>query len=267
MYFSAVYCFRINKNINDPLANLYLVLIFLLRCTMKNMNKMSYFSLVAVTLGLGIGLSQTAYAAGYGQKLCQSNDNYTCYKVQKGETWASLFSDAQEEDTVRRINRMNVELSRGMIIAIPKDSSMSVMEASPFPQQIEPSPTSRIIFDKSDLAWGAYDPNGNLVKWGPAAGGKDYCADVGRSCKTVTGTFTVYSKRGEGCSSSKYPIGKGGAPMPYCMFFHGGYALHGSPTVPGYHASHGCVRLFNEDAEWLNEQFVDVGRTKVTVRY
>lgn len=230
------------------------------------MKKAHYFSLMAVIFGLGIGISQSAYA-GYGQKLCKSNDNYTCHKVQKGETWASLFPDAEEEDTARRINRMNIELSRGMIIAIPKDGSMSVMEASPFPRQIEPSPTSRIIFDKSDLAWGAYDPNGNLVKWGPAAGGKDYCPDVGRSCKTVTGTFTVYSKRGAGCSSSKYPIGKGGAPMPYCMFFHGGYALHGSPTVPGYHASHGCVRLFNEDAEWLNQEFVDIGSTKVTVRY
>jgi len=33
------------------------------------------------------------------------------------------------------------------------------------------------------------------------------------------------------------------------MFFHGGFALHGSPSVPGYNASHGCVRLFDDDAE------------------
>ncbi len=231
------------------------------------MKRITYLAVLGLGLGFGLAANQSAYAASYGQRLCQSNDNYACHKVQRGETWESLFSDPDEENTVRRINRMNIELSRGMVIAIPKDTSISVMSASPFPQHIGPAPTSRIIFDQSDLAWGAYDSNGDLVRWGPAAGGKDYCADVGRGCRTVTGTFTVYSKRGEGCVSSKFPIGKGGAPMPHCMFFHGGYALHGSPTVPGYNASHGCVRLFNEDARWLNQEFVDVGSTKVIVRY
>lgn len=231
------------------------------------MKHITYIAMIGTSLGFGLAVTQSAHADSYGKRLCQNNSDYTCHKVQKGETWESLFSDPREEDTVRRINRMNIELTRGMTIAIPNDSSISVMEASPFPHSIEPSPTSRIIFDQSDLAWGAYDPDGKLVKWGPAAGGKNYCPDVGRSCKTVMGTFTVYSKRGGGCVSSKYPVGKGGAPMPHCMFFHGGFALHGSTTVPGYNASHGCVRLFNEDAQWLNQEFVDVGSTKVIVRH
>ncbi len=46
--------------------------------------------------------------------------------------------------------------------------------------------------------------------------------------------------------------------MPYCMHFFMGYALHGSDQVPGYAASHGCVRMFIEDARWLNEEFIDV---------
>jgi lipoprotein-anchoring transpeptidase ErfK/SrfK len=50
----------------------------------------------------------------------------------------------------------------------------------------------------------------------------------------------------------------GGAPMPYCMHFYRGYALHGSTTVPGYRASHGCIRMFIEDARWLNEEFIDL---------
>jgi lipoprotein-anchoring transpeptidase ErfK/SrfK len=49
------------------------------------------------------------------------------------------------------------------------------------------------------------------------------------------------------------------------MFFHGGYALHGSNDVPGYNASHGCVRLVTEDAKWLNTQFVNVG-TRVIIK-
>lgn len=33
-----------------------------------------------------------------------------------------------------------------------------------------------------------------------------------------------------------------GAPMPYAMFFRGGYAMH-QGYVPPYAASHGCIRL------------------------
>jgi L,D-transpeptidase catalytic domain len=34
----------------------------------------------------------------------------------------------------------------------------------------------------------------------------------------------------------------GGAGMPYCMHFNGGYAMH-EGYVPRYAASHGCIRL------------------------
>ena len=36
------------------------------------------------------------------------------------------------------------------------------------------------------------------------------------------------------------------------------YALHGSFTVPGHRDSHGCIRLFTEDAKWLNKEFIDL---------
>lgn len=35
-------------------------------------------------------------------------------------------------------------------------------------------------------------------------------------------------------------------------YFRGGYALHGSPSVPGYPASHGCVRMPNWEADWMD---------------
>lgn len=34
-------------------------------------------------------------------------------------------------------------------------------------------------------------------------------------------------------------------------YFHGGYALHGSTSVPAMPASHGCVRLTMWDSDWL----------------
>ena len=34
-------------------------------------------------------------------------------------------------------------------------------------------------------------------------------------------------------------------------YFTGGYALHGSPSVPNYPASHGCVRMTNQEINFL----------------
>jgi hypothetical protein len=115
--------------------------------------------------------------------------------------------------------------------------------------------------------WGAYDAEGKLVHSGHVSGGKSFCPDINKKCKTVTGTYTIYTKKGADCKSKIFPVGKGGAPMPYCMFFQGGFALHGSNAVPNYNASHGCVRMSPADAKWLNQNFVSVGSTRVNVTY
>lgn len=115
--------------------------------------------------------------------------------------------------------------------------------------------------------WGAYDSEGNLINSGRISGGKSFCPDINKSCKTVTGTYKIYYKKGPECKSKIFPVGKGGAPMPYCMFFHEGFALHGSNAVPNYNASHGCVRMSSADAKWLNQEFVNVGTTRVNITY
>lgn len=213
-----------------------------------------------------MAMCMPAYAH-YGSDICKQSP-YTCHKVKKGESWESLFPNARERDVVKRLNRMNVKLQTGNVIAIPKNlSNTTVMDISPFPHQGPTSKSGKIVVKKSELAWGAYDPSGRLVKWGPMSGGKNYCADVKRGCRTVTGEFTIYRRQGEGCRSSKYPRPNGGAKMPYCMHFHKGYALHGSYQVPGHHASHGCVRMFIEDAKWLNQNFIKVGSTRVHVKH
>ena len=137
-----------------------------------------------------------------------------------------------------------------------------------FPEQRQATGRKVFIFDPKVAAWAAYDAQGHLVETGSASGGKSYCEDVGRSCRTVTGTFSVYSKKGEDCKSSVYPIEThGGARMPYCMHFHQGYSIHAAYEVPEYNASHGCIRVFPSAAKWLNEDFMDVGTTVVVKPY
>lgn len=41
------------------------------------------------------------------------------------------------------------------------------------------------------------------------------------------------------------------------LYFNGGYAIHGSPSVPGYPASHGCVRVTNVSSDWIFENVED----------
>lgn len=162
-----------------------------------------------------------------------------------------------------------------------------------------------LVFRPHAYKWYLYN-HGRLVKSGIANGGKSWCSDLGRSCRTPAGVFKVYREGGAGCKSSKFPIGKGGAPMPYCMFLkrmypykakipykvkyttasgktayktkyryedryrykHTGYALHGSQYIhPSRHGSHGCIRLQTPDARWLSQNHIDPGTLVVVTNY
>ena len=124
------------------------------------------------------------------------------------------------------------------------------------------------VFSPKATAWAAYDAQGHLVETGSASGGKDFCEDINRPCRTTTGTYHVYSKKGEDCTSSIYPIEtRGGARMPYCMHFNKGYSIHAAYEVPNYNASHGCIRVLPHAAKWLNEEFIDVGTTVIVQPY
>ena len=39
------------------------------------------------------------------------------------------------------------------------------------------------------------------------------------------------------------------------FYFLGGYAIHGSPSVPNYPASHGCIRVTMWDMDILIDRF------------
>jgi len=127
------------------------------------------------------------------------------------------------------------------------------------------SNANTFIFNPRAHSWVAVGYNGKVIKSGKASGGSNYCHDLRRSCKTPSGSYTVFNKRGPECRSSRYPLGRGGAKMPYCMFFNKNYAIHGSYDVPNYNASHGCIRVVPQDAQWLHSNFIKIG-TRVVVR-
>ena len=87
---------------------------------------------------------------------------------------------------------------------------------------------------------------------------------TGRSgYRTPTGTYgpkrmhTMWHSR-------KYQM----SPMPYSIFFRGGYAIHGTNYVSklGRPASHGCVRLHTANAKRLFQLTRQVGTKNMRVK-
>ncbi|MDP1603215.1 MAG: L,D-transpeptidase [Legionella sp.] len=220
------------------------------------MNRLAIIFILIITVA-PIAWAQTRY----GETLCAEPD-YFCIEIKSGDSWSKLFPSPEAQDIVRRINRMNIRLRSGMIIAIPKNlDRLSIYDVSPFPRYIESDGEKTIYVSQQKLAWAAYDEQGELLWWGPISSGSGKCSVYG-GCSTPSGSFRIVRKQDIDCISTAFPRradgDNGGAEMPFCMHFFRGYALHGSDTVPGYRASHGCVRMFTEDARWLNEEFVDL---------
>jgi hypothetical protein len=58
------------------------------------------------------------------------------------------------------------------------------------------------------------------------------------------------------------------APMPFAIFFHGGYAIHGTTDLRnlGRIASHGCVRLHPDNAATLFDLVKQAGPENTVIR-
>jgi lipoprotein-anchoring transpeptidase ErfK/SrfK len=93
--------------------------------------------------------------------------------------------------------------------------------------------------------------------WKVSTGGKGY--------RTPTGSYSP-KRLHRMWYSSKYE----NAPMPYSIFFRGGYAIHGTDHVRslGRPASHGCVRLHPRHARTLYNlvKAYGKGNTRIVVQ-
>lgn len=138
-----------------------------------------------------------------------------------------------------------------------------------FPEQIKATGERTFVFDPKASAWAAYDEEGKRLMTGGGSAGVDVCEEnPNQSCRTITGTFRLYNKHGAECRSGEYPVDKrGGAKMPYCMYFYQGFTIHAAYEVPERPSSHGCVRVFPSAAKWLNEEFMRIGTRVIILAY
>lgn len=212
--------------------------------------------------------------AHYGTTLCRQ-DGFSCNRVKKGDTWEKLFPVWNERNIVKRVNRMNVPLKEGVVLAIPRNMEGKTAEDfSPFPKFLPRITEKTVIFSLAKLYFAAYDATGRRLITGPIAAGRN-CP--GKKCLTPTGTFRFSQKYGPHAVSTLYPIkykwivengkrkqviaSRGGAKTPYFMAIVGDVGSHAFAEVPGFNTSNGCIRMFFDDARWLNQRFVEAGST------
>jgi hypothetical protein len=231
-------------------------------------------------LGFATAPAEAKALKPYSQILCQQS-LFFCHASKKGDSWEKLFPSWNERNIAKRVNRMNIPLRSGMILAIPKDmTGKTADDFSPFPKHLYWVTEKTVIFSLGMLYFAAYDKSGNRVITGPISAGRN-CPAVKGECYTPTGWFRFYQKYGPNAVSSLYPIlsyrivernGKkvrvpdrrGGAKTPWFMAIVGNIGAHGFEIVPGYNDSNGCIRQFFDDAAWLNQHFVEVRTVKRT---
>ncbi len=113
------------------------------------------------------------------------------------------------------------------------------------PRSSAPGPRVEIDLDRQILFF--VDRTGTVTTLNTSTGsGKPYRDANGKTviAYTPTGSFRV-ERRISGIR--KAPLGS----LYWPLYFHGGWAIHGSPVVPAYPASHGCARLANWDQDFV----------------
>jgi len=112
-----------------------------------------------------------------------------------------------------------------------------------------------IVIDISDQRMRVNVGGERVHSWAVSTGRKGYATP--RGTYGVTRMYKEYY-------SKKYD----GAPMPYAIFFRGGYAIHGTYDTKrlGRVASHGCVRLSPDHARRLYSLVNKHGSGNVTIQ-
>jgi lipoprotein-anchoring transpeptidase ErfK/SrfK len=200
-----------------------------------------------------------------------TDTNFYPYKVPAKKYQDSLFK--ANLDLISRINRIEPGLIRkGMIVWLPKDFQWAKIWA-PLPESLpEEKELEKLIFvDLSEQWFGAYE-KGKLIFSGPISSGRN-TSDVGR-WRTPCGRFKIlwkdtliYSYRYKmPNNNTPEPDDSLPTPMPYSLGFtkNNLYFLHAG-VLPGYPASHGCIRLFYLDAKRLFE-WAEIGTPLIIIK-
>ena len=165
------------------------------------------------------------------------------FKVRNRQSIRELESrlGAEAFTAMLKINRTDRKHIRAGDSLIIPDTRADLMSIAPFPLRLEVAQAipKLLLVSRRMQAFGAYE-SGRLVRWGPTSTGK-------KSTPTPAGLYHTNWKARETRSS----VNKSWV-LPWCFNLDNfsGVSFH-KFDLPGYPASHGCVRLLEEDAKWI----------------
>lgn len=156
---------------------------------------------------------------------------------------SQLRSEIGEEKmaVLLKLNRLDAQhLRTGVTLLIPEQVD-ELTNFSPFPDRVE---TVReipklLLVSRRVQAFGAYE-FGRLVRWGPTSTGK-------KATPTPAGLYhTNWKSKATRSSVNKDWL----LPWYFNLDNRRGISFH-QYDLPGYPASHGCIRLLADDAAWI----------------
>jgi hypothetical protein len=192
--------------------------------------------------------------------LCVQPERVTAYRVEStrgGTELAARFS-AAEIDLLEKLNPADRDhLARLRTLVVPEQWLVDELAYSVMPQDYPSSASlpKLLVLHLPGQMFGAYE-FGVLVRWGPVSSGR-------RGRPTPAGLFSL-NWRSPGHTSTIDPDWF----MRWYFNFENlqGLSFH-EYVLPGYPASHGCVRLLERDARWLfdwgTEWVLDASGTRV----
>lgn len=165
-------------------------------------------------------------------------------KNKKDSAMAVFLENYNKEERYKilALNRLDDKNKwRADTLIIPNHLEEDFIKFSPYPQYVEAlKGVDKIAFFSYHIhAFGIYE-HGKLVKWGPTSMGK-------KSTPTEKGLHYTNWKKELSISTSNSSW-----KLPWYFNVHNrhGFGWH-QYDLPGFHASHSCMRILEEDAKWL----------------
>lgn len=173
--------------------------------------------------------------------------NYIAWDLKNNDSLRKIITKEYTGDSIeilRQINRTDKKYWKNKdTFLLPEPFTLDLMTYSLYPYQLSivKDIDKFVIFSYELQIYGVYE-KGKLIKWGATNMGK-------KATPTPTGLFFANWK-GRRVTSTVNPTWI----LQYNFNIHntGGVGWH-QYEMPGYPASHSCLRLFLEDAMWLYE--------------
>lgn len=192
----------------------------------------------------------------------KSNSDYSAWPMKGNDSLRKVFLNTykgEELHSILALNRLDRKnMGQADTLIVPNKLESNFLAYSPFPEYVEAmSSIPKIAFFSYPIQAYALYENGKLVKWGPTSmGSKAHQTTRGLHFTNWKGKEVISTVSDEWKLKWNFNIAN-----------HEGIGWH-QYSMPGYPASHSCLRLLEEDAKWMydwGEQWV-LNKGGATVR-